>query len=234
MIINPFISFGAAPAFTPTSLGSDLKVMLEADSYGLADNASITTDWSDLSGNNNHGILSGTPTYKTGQVNGNPCVRLGSSSAKFAWATGLLSAAVGAQYYLVLKVTNIAASGGMLFSGDGGFASHYPYNNGNVYDGWGSNVRQADPMYWSIDVTTWHLVHGWSYANDWAIHQNGVLKHSSASNVVTFPSNYYLGYNTAQYHNADIAGFYVWGGAKLSSGDDAAMLGYINDKYDLF
>ena len=76
--------------WTPASLPS-LDLWLKADSLSLADGASVTT-WADSSGVGNDGTPStGTPIYRTAQINGLPAVDF--SATNFNTAASASSAA---------------------------------------------------------------------------------------------------------------------------------------------
>lgn len=195
----------SANIWTPAS-DSSCILMLEADSWGHADNTTISTSWTDYSASNRNVTVSGSPTIQTNELNGLPIVRIAGVSAEYFVIPNLSSLTSGA-IYLVWKVVG-ALDGGNQF-GTSGTAMHYPYNVGpEIYDNFGSTTRRSTTTFSS--TTVWHLYYAHSRPSDWAVYQNTTAIMTDTSNTVGFNSNSWLGYNNIFIRAFDIYSCYMF------------------------
>ena len=71
--------------------------------------------------------------------------------------------------------------------GTGGENNHYPWTDGNIYDGWGTNVRKStgNP---SLSLTEKRVYNVVSRSGEWTSRIDGGLHFTTATNAVSFPS----------------------------------------------
>lgn len=199
----------------------------ESDSYAQDDDSSVLVPWQDKSPNNRDADPSGPILYHLNEINGLPSVGLDGGGGYFAIPS--MAALTAGAYYLVLKLIDATTSGGNLFGTSG--ASHYPYGpDGLIYDCFGSNVRKNGITSNISLANTWHVVHGYSKPNDWAMYQNRTLIRATSSNTVSFSGSPSLGFNGSQYMRAHVAGLYLFSD-KPSDADEDMLFEYFASKW---
>lgn len=222
---------GPPPAlFDPNTVGS-IWAWFEADNIGGSDGDQPTTI-QDQSTNNRDFVKTGSAhsslTYQTNELNGYAVLRSNGTWIDLA----SMAALTEGEYFIVQKMNSITTSGGHRL-GSTGVNAHYPFSGDNIYDTFGSSDRK-DNIVTNATLTTWHVTHGWSASNDWAMFQNtsSTAIHTDASHTVTFPATPRLGSNGSQTMNYDLAAVYFFS-AKLSGGDRTSMKSRITDKYGI-
>jgi hypothetical protein len=214
-------------AFSPGAISS-IWAYFEADSYSLSDGANVTSNWRDKSGNGRHGVITGTPTFETNELNGQPIIRFGADSNDYLTLPSMAALTAGT-IIEVLKVTNVTTDGGNRL-GSASDASHYPYFNGTIYDGFGTTARKNDINAAITLLNNWHVLRIHSATNDWGMFQNGSAAFTTATNTVGFASVPLIGSNGTQFMKFDLAGLYLFS-TKINSGEITDMGGYINSKF---
>jgi hypothetical protein len=128
----------------------------------------------------------------------------GQPSASFAGAQtyplGDLSALTGAEFFAVLKLTadpppTTATTGLMRLSGRADNTCLYPYNDGNLYDGFASANRYTIGNI-ATDLSQTHIYNPHSGPGDWALNINGAQQYATASNTVLGPTSGTFGSET--------------------------------------
>ncbi len=72
---SPFLALGSAPKFSPTQLGTGIKLWLKADT-GITQSGGLISAWADQSSNTNHATASSNkPTFVSSALGGLPTVR---------------------------------------------------------------------------------------------------------------------------------------------------------------
>jgi hypothetical protein len=185
----------------PTDL-SGLELWLPVAALSQADDSEITT-WNDQSGNarNATGVQDATskPRYKiAGGPSSGPSVQLGLAGTFSGHFTlpNFASGFTSGEIFLVTQVlpadpptdsgSNMGSPAGDWGTGSAGL---YPFTDGKIYEGWGSNTRKTtnDP---TTSLTGWLLYNirsasgAWSWAINAATSGNDFF--STASNTVAF------------------------------------------------
>lgn len=197
-----------------------------------ADGSSITTDWQDLSGNARHAVRTGTPTFKTAQINGEAAVRLPGGTVYFTFPdmSGLTAAAI----YLALRVNDVTTNGGNKLGSYAGNDCYYPYTPDSpdgIYEAFGSTTRKScggsiilpgpAPV-----IERFHVLYMWSKANDWGLKQDQMSVYETATNTFGGSSAPRLGHNGADGMKVDIAGWWIYS-AKPTDANEAKQHRYI-------
>lgn len=205
------------------------------DIAGLSDGDPIAT-WADSSGNGRNATQSNAsarPIYKTAIVNGLPVVRFGNLEYFSLPSPAALSEG---EIFVVLKNDNdppTSGQGGIWRVGTSGSADHYPWTDGNIYMGWGSNGRKnvGNP---TLSMATWHILNISSEAGSWVLRQNGAVFYSTGSNTPAFVNPAYLGRSsvTSYLYDGDMAEI-AWYDQVLSSDDRDDAHTYLADRYGI-
>jgi hypothetical protein len=239
----------AAAAFSPSDI-SGLNLWLKADGVLYTDSARttlVTADGdpigsaSDSSGNNYHysQATSGSrPTYKTSIVNGQPVFRF-DGSADYFDGPDHVSALTSGTFFCVVKLDAdppaYLQTGGFRY-GSGG-QCHFPYEDGNIYEGFGSNNRPniGDP---TTSLSSAFCVYGVTSAtNDWVIYLNNSSIYSTGTNTVAWSDAPFVGGSAnpgnstpSFYLDGDIAEIVIYNSV-ISSGDRTSLHSYFTTKY---
>jgi hypothetical protein len=163
---------------------------------GYADAAAMT-QWTDLSGNGNHAVPSGTsPKWRaaTGPAGG-PAVEY-ANNGRFDLPSGVMGAATAGEIHTYIKSSVASNNGGHWAFGTDAFASRYCYSSSQyVLDDFGSTLRRTlTQAAASVDITGWQRHRAHSAANDWGLAFNGgadVL--ADSNNTVAWPTQPSLG-----------------------------------------
>lgn len=223
-----------ATLFSPSSL-SGLVEWLKADAItGLADNDPIST-WTASAGNNATAAGTARPTYQTNELNSLPIVRFDGVNDAFAF--GNFSALTAGEVFIVIKVDNDPTTGSGVRSGlwtigtDAGSITLYPYDDGNIYDGFGTTVRKTvgNP---TPSLASWRVYNVFSAANDWGANLDGSSLFTTATNTVGFSASCVLGAQSVAFLDGDVAEFIMYN-RKLTAPERASVLGYLQGKFAL-
>lgn len=233
----------------PTSI-SNLQLWLKANNTqfnGVADDTEISGDWNDSSGNSRNvtavaaGIPSTFPKFKqTGGPNSYPAIRMvtavGSRPGGWFTVPNFLTGYTSGNIFCVVKLdadppssTNANAPP----HGDWGTAGddYYPFtNDGNIYDGFGSNARKNSIAAGSL--AQWRVYECRTASGAWSNHLDGTQLHSTGSNTVAFGTAAFIGHTAinSKYLEGLIAEI-IFYSVVLSSGDRFSLHGYLNSKY---
>lgn len=226
----------APEAAVPTT---NLALWLNAgDISGLSDGQSVGT-WPDSSGQARHftSDAASAPTYHTGVLNGRPVVRF--SGAQWLTTGSFASSFTAIEIYIVVKIDADppAASGNTGIWGGwatGAYPSHYPWTDGIIYEGFGSNTRYSvgNP---TPSLASWNVYNVRSSATNWSAHLNGTSLYSTGSNTVSINNGtHYIGadFNRQYGLKGDVAEVVIYSDI-MSTGDREAIHTYFADKYGL-
>lgn len=241
--MSGFVQSGrfSTAAWTPLSLGSTLKLWLDA-----ADAATITystgtyvSQWADKSGNANHATQPAGDTQRPDLlpniVNGLPGVYFQTDDA--LQITNFASGFTAGEVFIVVKL-NADPAGSSHDSGFWKFTSDttphvLPFTDGNFYDGWGSTARKStgNP---SASFTSPRLYNVRSASGAWSSHVDGTQHYTTATNTVGFGSGtHYIGGWGAAYFMQGYVMEMIMTDSVLSTGDRASVKSYIATKYAL-
>lgn len=218
--------------FLPSSL-SGLVEWLKADAItGLADNDPIST-WTASAGNNATAAGTARPTYQTNEQNGLPIVRF--DGVNDAMAFGNFSALTAGEVFIVIKIDNDPTTGSGARSGlwtigtDGALITLYPYDDGVIYDGFGSTARKTvgNP---TPSLASWRVYNVFSAANDWGANLDGSSLFTTATNTVGFSASCVLGAQSVAFLDGDVAEFIMYN-RKLTAPERASVLSYLETKW---
>lgn len=241
--VNQLIGFGrrlpsGGAAFSPDDVAG-LHIWLKADAItGLSDNDPVAT-WSDSSGNANDATQASAPNrpiYKTGIVNSLPVVRF--DGAADVLELGNLSALTEGEVFIVIKIDTdppgSSAASGLWNLGTDTLDTHYPFTDGVIYDHFGTTARKTTVNPTPDLSSAFRIYNVWSAASDWASNLDGSSLHTTATNTVGFSSAARLGTDdgAAVSLDGDVAEFILYDN-KISGGDRASVVSYLQDKYAL-
>jgi hypothetical protein len=237
-------------AFTPTSItglalwldASDLTTLWQDSgrTTPVAANSDPVGAWDDKSGNARHftqATSSKRVSYLTNLVNGLPALDDdgGDDALEGPNAfTGLTAAEV----FVVVKVDNdpggpSADPNDLWQFGTHAAATHYPYSDSNVYDGFGSDTRKStgNP---TLALTSWRLYNVVTTSSEWTSFIDGTQHYTTATNTVAFPTLPRLFWHSATATGlvGNIAELILYN-AKLGTTDKDSVESYIASKYAL-
>jgi hypothetical protein len=210
----------------------------EADTNGgLADGATIQT-WPDQSGNSRdlaQATSGNRPTVQTNELNSLPIIRFDASAASY-FTVPNMSALTAGTVFLLVKIDADPPPGdlqsGLWNMGSTDGDHHFPYTDGNVYDGWGSTVRKSTGNPTLSISSAFRLYCVSSSSGDWTSWFDGTQHFTTATNTVSFPATPTFGrsFSTNWYLDGDVAELFIFDSA-LSTGDRQLMEAYIIDKW---
>ena len=231
--------------FTDPSDIAGLAVWLDAGTLSLADADPVTT-WADQSGNGRdftQATSAQKPTYKTAIVNGEPVVRFDGTDDVVVGPN--LSALTAATAFLVVKIDteppgNINQTGLWDFGTHtgSGRATHYPFTDSNVYDGFGSTARKStgNP---TAALTSWRIYEVKTVSGEWTSRVDGVQHFTTATNTVGFTTAVRIGESwsndtpaTRYYLDGDVAEFILYNSG-LGTTDAGNVRSYLGTKYGI-
>lgn len=231
------VSGGATP-FSPANV-SGLVRWYKASSLSLNDNDPVAS-WTDLAGNFNatQDTAGFRPIFKTNIVNGKAIVRFDGTDDRLN--LGDLSALTQGEIFVVIRIdvdppladpqTGIGTFGTFGASS----ADHYPYTDGNIYMGWGSDARKTVGNPVPSLSAAFRIVDIWSAPSDWAFQLDNASIFSTVTNTVGFNSNCLLGMSdgpTDDYFlDGDVAELIVYNN-KISTPNRNAILAYFDSEY---
>lgn len=228
----------SAGTWTPSSLGSTLKVWLESDSGTgtTIDGATIGT-WNDKTSNANNCSSAGATaiTNQTNEINGLQVVRFDGDSA-YCTLPNNFSSLTEIQAFIVVRLvvdppTDDVKTGFWDFSTAVSNA-HVPYSDGTIYDSFGSTSRfgTVNP---TPALTSWRMYSVTSKSGEWTSYLDGTQLYTTASNTVGITTSPKLGRSlTTYYLNGDIA-FLAICSPVITGTNLSNMKTYIANKYGL-
>lgn len=215
-----------------------LWVWYQADAItGKSDNDPVT-QWDDSSGAARH-ATGGSPLYKTAVLNSLPVLRFDGVDDVLSLPD--MSAFTAGTLFVVVKANADPAaatttSGLWSMGGGAGGNTHYPYTNGDVYEGAGANTRYGlgNP---APSLAEWRIWCIHSGTNDWKAFLDTVQIWSEGSNTVAFGpwlSASLLGRSltSTDFFLGDMAEFIAFDSV-LSTQDRGRMDVYLSNKYGL-
>jgi hypothetical protein len=234
----------AAFRFNPTN-NSSLKLWLVGDN----ESAGSVGTWDDLSGNGNNATQADSaqqPTAVTNVVNGHTVLRADGTSDQMSIASNPLTGASGGTLVVVFKQDadppSVGANtGGGPISRLGSDAAtpgdHWPWTDGNIYDGSMSTARKTvgNP---TTSLASWAVISIVSAASDYRFYINGTLFYSTASNTVGFSGSAPLLFWSTDsgggiyYFKGDVAEVLAYNRA-LSTTERQAAEDYAGTKYGI-
>lgn len=188
----------------PTGLILDVNPTL----LGLSDGASVP-QLTDSSGGHIHGtqaVTANRGTYRANVQNGKAAVEFDGINDSYSFGN-LFNLMSAGEVFLVYGVADDPAvtpyvSGLWTTGAGGGFSStHFPFNDGSIYDGWGSTTRFSvgNP---TPSLTSPRLYNVSSATGDWKARLDTALLFSSASSTVAFPNPFLFGRSNDASYNA--------------------------------
>lgn len=233
----------AGPAlWTPDQLGSALVSWHKGDSLSGSDGDLIST-WTDSSGNSRDGSSSGAnrPALRTAALNSLNVVEFDAitTGADYFTLPNFMSAFTAGTVIFVAKIDLDApggsgSSGPPIKAGTSGSSDHYPFTDGTIYFGYGSDTRKTvvNP---TTSLATWHLGCFRSASSDWKYFLNGVQEFTTGTNTVAFTTAPIIGaYNTGigPYFDGRIAEL-VQTNTAVGSTDREKLEGYLAHKWGI-
>lgn len=136
-------------SFAPSDLAG-LALWLKADALSLSDGDPVAS-WTDASGAGvtpTQATAGNKPTWKASIVNSKPIVRFDGSDDRMTFPSNPLSGASAGTLLIVHKIDTDPPGGSVAACPVGKWGSsasedHWPYTDGNIYSGWGSNARKT-------------------------------------------------------------------------------------------
>ena len=222
-----FMLAATANAAPPVTTG--LKLHLDASQLtGLSDGATVNT-WTDMSGlGNNATRTSGTPTYKTGILNGQPVIRFNNASS-FTTANLSSQFPTATTGFIVATINNDNAY--TLVHANLGVDEWFRYDgNGRSYPGFFRGIRLES--YCAMTNSGSHLFAISSSASAWQMSINGVSQGVAGGNY-NAAAALVIGNNpNSRALNGDIAEILIYD--SVLSASDADLVGaYLSAKYGL-
>lgn len=177
--------------FTPAS-DANLFIWYRGEDLAGANGSTVAT-WTDAGGHSRD-AASGSVTLDTTGLNGLNVVNAAADSSQMMdLPFNVFGALTEGSAFAVLKrasdpASSSARSGSWHRAAGTDFitsGSHYPFTDGVIYDGFGTNTRKTcgNP---SLDLTTWHIVSMHSKASSWELYLNDVQFFSTGTNTVAW------------------------------------------------
>ena len=186
--------------FNAKAAGADL--VLDARFLTASDNDAIQT-WTSRTGINDatQATLAARPTYKVNTSGGQPTLRFDGNDS-MGFSGNIISGTPDGFAAFVYKVdtdppTDVFLTGPVLGDfGTAGSANHWPFNDGVIYDDFGTTDRKTagnpTPSLSSFCIISQH-----SAANDFVININGSQFYSTATNTVGWSNTQLIGLSGA-------------------------------------
>jgi len=183
-----------ATGFTPTAIPG-LLVWHKADAVS-GSNGDPISQLLDFSGHSNHTRVStGTvrPTLVTAGQNGLNVLACDASLGQGYNHPDIFGALTSGSVFIVFKTNadpppTTTKSGLWQMTLDGNI-DHWPWTDGNVYSGWGSNVRKTVGVLGTNLASAYKIIQVWSAPNDWGVAVNNVSVFTTGTNTVAFPTD---------------------------------------------
>lgn len=229
---------GGGSEWTPSELGAALLAWYKGDDL-TGNNGDPISTWEDADGSNDLTAAGSLrATVAAADLNSLNTARFTAANSQRYAVADIFSGASAASVYIVLKlVADPAAAGGssgLWRFGSAGDTDHWPFTDGNVYDGFGSNARKSTGNPTVSLSSAYRIIGIHSAANDWGIFIDGTSHFSTGTNTVGFDSTPWLGSNDA--FDAFLDGWIAeafFTDAKQSESDRQKAEGYLAHKWDL-
>jgi hypothetical protein len=238
----PAIALDPCPNTNAFSGITGLTVWLRADCVNgvdndPADNSSVTT-WSDVSGNGNNALASGTPTFQSDSgnlINSNPVISFTGSNS-FSSIDIRAGTRPNLTIVAVYKSRGSGNREGVWGIDDGGwdrfFLARWSANDGLISVGNSANVTNTGVIGTPTLVTT---VMRYNVSNGTTVYRNGesVVTTTDNASPTSAYSNMLIGSGGSGLNfTGDIAEVIIFSQA-LSTSDLLTVNGYLNSKYSL-
>lgn len=225
-----------APAFSPDQIPG-LKLWLRADALALSDNDPVAT-WPDSSGEGNDATqaTSGSrPTFKNDGAF--PIVRFDGSDDFFDlpdFASGLTAGEI----FIVVKIDADPppeAQSGLWVFGSAATATHFPFSDGTVYDGFATDTRKTTVNPTPSLSAAYRLYNISSQSGEWTSRLDGTQIFTTGTNTVGWTTTPKIGKSeggASYFFDGDLAEVIMYDSV-LSSGNRDSVETYVADEYDL-
>lgn len=192
-------------------LPSGLQARWVAEGQSYSDNATMSSGWTDSSGNARTATLqNGTPKWRSGASgvgpNGKACVSFNGSSNFLV--PNFFSAYTEGEIFVYMKNASDPTTGSPASPigswGTSGSTDHTPFTDGIIYDGWGSTVRKTtiNPV---ANTALWTLYNVRSKSGLWINALNGERLWGTLTNTVGFSTAGLIGKSVSNYFLGDVA-----------------------------
>lgn len=195
--------------------------------------AAVGDDWSEP-------IAANRPLYSaTGGATGGPAVRFAYNglNRRHLSVGPNLSALTAGESFVRLNVEdhNWAGlnTGGIYELGNDNALNqftHYEFDDGNIYDTFGTTVRKVFSSSGPIDGLGWHVYNPSSASGAWSARRNSTVLHSTGTNTVFFPAAPRLGHANVAAAQIQFVGwmdYFVLFDAALSADGRTDMLAFL-------
>ena len=234
------------PTLWQPSDHTPLHLWLDAsDSSTITVTGQGVSNWSDKSGNNRN-ASQGTDGFRpiTGAAsqNGLNVLQFNGSDEFFTFGTALnnigLVAPLGCSVFMMVKIDTdpppTDAQSGLWKIDSGSDNTHYRFLDGNIYDGFGSNVRKV-PGNVATNLAQWNILEVFNdTANGYNFWLNGTAVFGTASNTYGISGTSFLGRSGAAggfFLDGNIAEMILCEGASISVADRQLFEGYLAWKW---
>ena len=215
----------------PLTSAQGMRLWLRADA-GLttSDTAGHLALWSDQSGQGNNATqMTSTnenrPTVVAGALNGRPVVRFDGSQRQSLNLPNVMNGANAGEIFVVVRSTTVP---GALWN-FGNYGDCYPYYNGTMYEGFGTDTWAALPTP-ALDLSQYHLYNVSASVSEWTQRFNGQVNFDRLGNTVNFATSPTLGTGNNYYLTGDIAEVIVYDHI-LSPQERETVEFYLDSKY---
>lgn len=248
-----FFTFATTLA-APGNVSSDLELWLKADDGLSVDGSNNAIHWTDRSDNDHDAdIITSDPQRLDGALNFNPVVRFdGNDYFRFNSSPFVTSFTEGEAFAVLKDNIYTACACGHLFDFGGSNRSfHYTWNNGAIYEGFGTNERLGwvpitggivdgktgvasitGPL---IDPRVFHLYNPYSETGNWGVFFDGTQVATTATNTTNFTltaNNEEIGATGANIFNGDGSEVLLFDRV-LTSEERARVNSYLALKYGI-
>jgi len=237
-IVQAIDGAGAGTASAAVTVNRTLPVGGAFPGTGLAlwltaDSAAETPlgYWEDGSGNGGDAqtLFGNRPTVVANTLNGKPVIHFQGDAGQYFDLPNVMSGATAGEALIVLRASS-AGEGGLWAFGSGGHYAYYPWQDGLLYDEFGTTaqISEGTPP---VDLTQFHVYNVSSQSGSWQSWMDGAPVFETSANTVEFTSTPLLGRNNfGSGFTGDIAELIVYNRV-LSTNERAAVLNYFNAKY---
>lgn len=238
--VVPIVTSSATPTFNPTQIAG-CSLWLRAD-LGITQSSGSVSSWADQSGNGRdatQAVANNQPTFTASGINSLPTVSF--TPVVFveflSLSAGALSSLTAGELFVVAKNTDdgVSISEPCCFT-DAGGANYIPFADRKIYDNFGSDSRHdtgyapaagvwSSPWLYNVSAIT----------NEWIARLNGSIVFTDATNTVGSFTNCRIGCDpgNAVGMRGNVSEVIIYN-SKLSSGDRATVVSYLNTRYNIF
>lgn len=230
------VSAGSGPPSFP-SIGA-IWSWWEPSREGLSDNDPMPLVTDQESTRDMEQATSGEqPTYKANQINGLGAARM--QNGRWFDLNFDFSGLTASHFFWVVKIDADppppgTGAGGWHRNTGAGVDSHYCFENGLIYEDWGTNTR-LDAIDVTPALTSWHLYEVISISGEFTVLLDGTQLATRASNTVAWGGSTggSFGQTAAgNWSNGYWAGAYQFS-AKITGADRTSLINYVNTRFGL-